>query len=37
MADVQPARDRRRFDLLAILLALMGVLVALCIAVPGRA
>jgi len=36
VAEIQPAGERRRFDILALLLALLGVLVALCAAVPTR-
>jgi hypothetical protein len=34
--DLRPAGERRRFDVLALLLALLGVLVALCAAIPVR-
>jgi hypothetical protein len=36
VADVHPARERRRFDVLALLIALAGVLVALCAAIPPK-
>jgi hypothetical protein len=37
VADLRPVREPRRYDVLALLLALLGVLVVLCAAVPVRA
>jgi hypothetical protein len=34
--DVQPVDVRRRFDVLALLLALLGVLLTLCAGIPVK-